>query len=55
MSKISSRVRQELYNAVYKEICDVRVKLRLSVNDDLILAQVTHRIWDNQKRLLGIK
>lgn len=56
---ISDKRRQELYDAIYQQIMDLRVKLRTGnpQPDDKLdyqLAQVIEKIWSDQKRVLGI-
>ena len=36
------------------ELVTVRIKLKLSPEDDVTLAQVEHAIWAKQKRALGL-
>ena len=52
--KISKKTRAEIYKAIHDGIVDVRIKLKLPANEDVILAQVEHKIWDAQKRALGL-
>ena len=56
---ISDKRRQELYDAIFQQVMDLRVKLRTgSLNPDeqldYQLAQLIEKIWNDQKRVLGI-
>ena len=53
--KISTFKKELLYSAIYTSLVDVRIKLKLSPKQDIILAQVENEIWDKQKKILGIK
>lgn len=56
---ISDKRRQELYDAIYQQVMDLRVKLRTGNPKpdeqlDYQLAQLVEKIWNDQKRVLGI-
>ena len=56
---ISDKRRQELYVAIYQQVMDLRVKLRTGDSNpdeqlDYQLAQLIEKIWNDQKRVLGI-
>ena len=56
---ISEKRRQELYDAIYQQVMDLRVKLRTGNQEpdeqlDYQLAQLIEKIWNDQKRVLGI-
>jgi hypothetical protein len=53
--KISEKKRNELYGAIHEAIVDVRIALKLPANGDYTLAQVENKIWQDQKRVLGLK
>ena len=52
--KLSQKTRDELYKAIHDEIMSVRIKLKLSPKDDVMLAQIEHTIWAKQKRALKL-
>jgi len=52
--KLSQKKRDALYAAVHSAIVDVRIALKLSPKDDVMLAQVEHKIWRKQKMTLGL-
>jgi hypothetical protein len=52
--KISKKKRSELYAAIRTVIVDTRIKLKLSANDDMTLAQAETKIWDKVKHVLGV-
>ena len=56
---ISDKRRQELYDAIYQQVMDLRVMLRTGNPNpdehlDYQLAQLIEKIWNDQKRVLGI-
>lgn len=56
---ISQKRRQELYDAIYQQVMDLRVELRTwnpkpDEHLDYQLAKLTEKIWNDQKRVLGI-
>jgi hypothetical protein len=56
---ISDKRRQELYDAIFQQVMDLRVKLRMDNPKpdeklDCQLAQLIEKIWNDQKRVLGI-
>lgn len=53
--KISQKTKEALYRAIHEAIVDVRIRLALSDKDDGILAHTIYSIWEEQKRILGIK
>ena len=52
--KISNKKRSELYRAIHEAIVDICIKLKLPADQDIILAQVEHKIWSEQKKVLGL-
>jgi len=52
--KLSKKTIDQLYDAIYNEITDARIMMKLSANDDYILAQVLNKIWAKQKRTLKL-
>jgi hypothetical protein len=52
--RLSNKTREELYRAIHESIVDARIKLKLSPKDDVELAQVEHKIWTKQKRVLKL-
>lgn len=56
---ISNKRRHELYDAIYQQVMDLRVKVRIGNPNpdeklDHQLAQLIEKIWNNQKRVLDI-
>ncbi len=56
--QLSDKRRQELYDAIFQQVMDLRVKIKmegkLDEQLDLQLAQLIEKIWNDQKRVLGI-
>lgn len=52
--KISQKKKEELYKAIREPIVDIRIALKLSANDDFILAQIENEIWKQLKYILKI-
>jgi hypothetical protein len=49
--RISNKNQSKLYKAIHDPIVDLRIKLRLSSDKDVLLAQVEHEIWRRQKEV----
>ena len=52
--RVSKKKRSELYAAIREPIVDVRIRLKLPADKDVVLAQVEHEIWKRQKKALGL-
>jgi len=52
--KVSKKLVDELYGAIHAEIVSVRIRLKLQPKDDVLLAQVEHAIWEEQKRAMKL-
>lgn len=52
--KLSSNTRMDLYRAICEPIVDVRIKLKLSAKDDIVLAQVEPKIWQRVIEVLKL-
>jgi hypothetical protein len=52
--KMSAKKREELYQAIYDSLMDVRIKLHLIAAQDVIVAQAITKIWKKQKEVLTL-
>lgn len=52
--RLSDRHHLDLYTAIHNSIRDIRMELNLPPKKDYALAQVGHKIWSKQKKVLGI-
>jgi hypothetical protein len=53
--KMSEKRRSAMYRAIHNAIVDVRIAMKLPAKDDVVLAQVENEIWQEQKKVLGLK
>lgn len=53
--RISEKTKLELYVAIHNRILDLRINLKLPPNQDFEVAQVIHKIWTAQKKVLKIE
>lgn len=52
--KISNKVREKLYDAIFVTIVEFRVKSKFDAKTDVELAQLINKIWDKQKVVLKL-
>ena len=53
-SRISRKTKDVLFRAIYDAILNVRIDLKLPPDQDVKLAQIMHKIWAEQRRVLGL-
>ena len=52
---VSKKKSQALYGAIHTAIADARIGLKIPAQDNVLLVRLISSIWDEQKRILGIK
>ncbi|HUU89186.1 MAG TPA: hypothetical protein VMX17_15740 [Candidatus Glassbacteria bacterium] len=53
--KLSAERKTKLYSAIHDSIMKTRIEMKLLANDDVKIAQLVNKIYDNVCNVLNIK